>query len=121
LTFTARLNLTQNTAMDAIPEPTKLIHLMQCAKQCCGHVLIESEREWVPSRCWKGANDAVCPKCGGASFFTLNAQGQCRMQRDTGPREIDPNDISPSLRMGLKMKRRLFAAKKRALQSIATP
>lgn len=56
---------------------------------------------------------ATCPKCAGEEFYTLNAQGQARRMGDDSPREIDPRDIQPSPRMGLKMKRRLLAAKRR--------
>lgn len=102
--------------MNTTPPTTgTIIHLMQCAKQRCGHVLLESEREWIPVSRDEQTKSAVCPKCSGDSFYTLNTQGQRRMRRDEGPREILAEDINPSPRMGLKMRRRLFAAKNRAL------
>lgn len=97
------------------PASGTIITLLQCSKQRCGHVLLESEQEKVPHPDFEHAKIYVCPKCCGDSFYTLNAQGQARRQSDTGPREILAEDISPSARMGLKMRRRLFAAKNRAL------
>lgn len=92
------------------------IHLMQCSKQRCGHVLLDTERVWVPKDKWidVGGTVAICPKCGGDSFYTLNEKGQTRKGGDTSTREIDHDSIAPSPRMGLKMKRRLLAAKRRA-------
>ena len=95
---------------------TTTIHLMQCAKQRCGHVLLETEQELMqcPERAYVKIH--VCPKCGGDSFYTLNALGRCRTTKDRDtPREINAEDINPSPRMGIKMRRRLFAAKNRAL------
>lgn len=104
-----------------ISTTTALVHLLQCAKQRCGHVLPDNERDWNPSPDWEGSLKAVCPKCGGEGFFTLNAKGQCRMQRDTSPREINPHAIEPSPRMGLKRRRRIIAAKRRILESLTPP
>lgn len=98
------------------PPTGTVITLLQCCKQRCGHVLLESEQEQVPHPDFKNATVSVCPKCGGNSFYTLNEQGRCRTTKDRDlPREILAEDISPSPRMGLKMRRRLFAAKNRAL------
>jgi hypothetical protein len=96
----------------------RLVTLVQCSKASCGHVLIEDEFEWIcdPSASWGGSKQAVCPKCENESFYTLNALGQIRKARDESPREINPENISPSPRMGLKMKRRMLAAKRRALE-----
>ncbi len=95
---------------------THKVHLMQCTKQRCGHVLLEDERDWIPSPDWEGSKRAVCPKCANDSFYTLTAQGRCRTTKDRGlPKEINAEDIQPSSRMGLKMTRRLFAARSRAL------
>ncbi|WP_395737433.1 hypothetical protein [Prosthecobacter sp.] len=100
----------------ALPPTGTKIELLQCCKQRCGHVMVESEREWIPRHLGSPVKTAVCPKCGGDSFYTLNAQGQCRTTKDRDtPREINAEDINPSPRMGLKMRRRLFAAKNRAL------
>lgn len=92
-----------------------IVRLMQCAKQRCGHVLLDDEREWIPVSRDGRTKSAVCPKCHGNAFYTLNAQGQARTRRGEGPQEIIAEDIQPSSRMGLKMKRRLYAAKNRAL------
>lgn len=99
------------------PPPTGTkIELLQCSKQRCGHVHLETERAGVPSKIWEGATTSVCPKCGCTSFYTLTAQGRCRTTKDRDlPREINAEDIDPSPRMGLKMKRRILAAKRRAL------
>ncbi len=92
------------------------IHLLQCSKQRCGHVLLKTEQDKIPSRLWANATVSVCPKCGNESFYTLTAQGRCRTTKDRDlPLEINAEDIAPSPRMGLKMRRRLFAAKNRAL------
>lgn len=100
----------------AAPQTGTVITLLQCSKQRCGHVLLESEREWIPVSWDERTKSAVCPKCYGDTFYTLNAQGQCRTGKDRDkPREILAEDINPSPRMGLKMRRRLFAAKNRAL------
>lgn len=98
------------------PQTGTVIHLMQCSKQRCGHVLLETEEAKVPHPDYKNATISVCPKCGCNSFYTLNAQGRCRTTKDRDlPREINAEDINPSPRMGLKMRRRLLAAKRRAL------
>jgi len=97
------------------PASGTIITLLQCSKQRCGHVLLESEQEKVPHPDFTNAKLHVCPKCHGDSFYTLNAQGQARRMSDTWPRGIIAEDINPSPRMGLKMRRRLFAAKNRAL------
>jgi len=104
------------------PPPTRTkIELLQCSKHRCGHVYLKDERGSVPSKDWEGATTSVCPKCGGDSFYTLTAQGRCRTTKDRDlPREINAEDIDPSPRMGLKMKRRILAAKRRAL-GMSTP
>lgn len=95
--------------------------LLQCAKSRCGHVLTEDEYVWKSDRSFGLADSktAHCPRCDGVAFYTLNALGQIRKSRDESPREIDPTTIEPSPRMGLKMKRRILAAKRRAIESIA--
>lgn len=100
------------------PTPAKTpVHLIQCSRQRCGHVLLESEQEQIPHPDFKNATVSVCPKCGCDSFYTLTAQGRCRTTKDRDlPREINAEDINPSPRMGLKMKRRLLDAKRRALR-----
>lgn len=98
-------------------KPKILVRLTQCSKASCGHVMTESEHVWVPDPRWKGSRTGTCPKCGNNSFYSLNALGQKRSISDTGPREIAPEDIEPSPRMGLKMKRRILAAKRRAIEA----
>ncbi len=101
----------------------RLVTLLQCGKSRCGHVLTEAEYDWKPDleRDSFLGKTAYCPKCGGDSFYTLNAQGQARRMSDPGPREIDPETIEPSPRMGLKMRRRLLAAKRRAIARNTQP
>lgn len=108
------LAILSNHNQEASP-PQPLVELMQCGKTSCGHVLIESEQVWVPNPEWKHSKTATCPKCGNDCFFSLNAQGQKRKMSDTCPRKIPPSDIQPSPRMGLKMRRRILAAKSRAI------
>ena len=99
------------------PSPTGTkIELLQCSKQRCGHVLLKTEQAQVRDTERSYVTRHLCPKCGGDSFYTLTAQGRCRTTKDRDlPREINAEDIDPSPRMGLKMKRRLLAAKRRAL------
>lgn len=95
----------------------RLVELLQCAKQRCGHVLTYDEHVWVQTDGYEhNCKTGTCPKCGNDSFYHLNAMGKIRLSSDESPRKINPNDISPSPRMGLKMKRRILAAKRRALQ-----
>lgn len=112
-----RKAMTENRTVT--PPARRLVTLVQCCKSRCGHVLTEDEYVWIPdddSR-FRGSKRAVCPKfCGGRSFYTLNTSGQHRKSGDTGLREIDPTEIEPSPRLGLKMKRRLLAAKRRAIE-----
>ena len=99
----------------------RLVRLLQCGRKSCGHVLTESERDWVKSKDFEGARTAVCPECGNDDFYTLNAAGQAmttRDMRDGADREIDPATIEPSPRMGPKMKARILDAKRRALESL---
>ena len=95
-----------------------MIELLQCAKSSCGHVMLKYEQDCIPHPDWECAILCVCPKCGKESFYTLNAQGQKRKQSDPSPREFDPNEINPSPKMGLKMRRRILAAKRRAIAAI---
>lgn len=95
------------------------ITLVQCCKGRCGYVLLESEYIWFSEAMSRFSKTAHCPKCQGLEFYTLNSKGQARKQSDIGPRDIDPTTINPSSRMGLKMRRRILAAKKRALDYLA--
>jgi hypothetical protein len=99
--------------------PKELVELVQCSKSKCGYVLTTSEYVWGDNPGWTCGQTATCPKCGRGSFYYLNAQGQARKMSDKISREIDPETIEPSPRMGLKMKRRILAAKRRALLRIS--
>jgi len=93
------------------------VKLIQCGRHSCGHILLEDERDWKPLTEWSGKR-AICPKCGEDSFYTLNEKGQktTMSQRDQYRDGIDPATIEPSSRMGLKMRRRILAAKRRAME-----
>ena len=99
----------------------RLVRLIQCERRSCGHVLIEDERAWIPHPEWAGAMRAVCPKCADYGFYTLNEKGQAIGIKDLDKYRngIDPETIDPSPRMGLKMKRRILAAKRRAIEANA--
>lgn len=91
-------------------------HLLQCANRSCGHVLWADEYEWIPNARRLG-HRACCPKCLKDSFFTLNEKG-IRMTMSERQLRIDgvkPEDISPSMTLGGRMKRRLLDAQTRAL------
>lgn len=98
--------------------PKELVELVQCSRTKCGYVLTTDEYVWGDNPSWTCGQTAACPKCGGDSFYYLNAKGQARKMSDNSPREIDPETIEPPPRMGLKMKRRILAAKRRALLRI---
>lgn len=114
-----------NTDTTTAPAPatsTPLITLIECAKQRCGHILLESEQEWTEGVGPLKRRTAICPKCGHDSFYTLTAQGSARTTKDRDtPREIDPRQIEPTPRMGLTRRRRLLAAKRRALSLLLDP
>lgn len=99
------------------PAP-QLMELLECSRQRCGHILWKQEMADIPHPAYANATQQVCPKCGCESFYTLTAQGRARTTKDSRenkPREINPADIAPTPRMGLKRKRRLLAAKVRAM------
>lgn len=91
--------------------------LMQCGRRSCGHVLLDTEREWIPNGI---GETACCPKCGEEGFYHLNELGQTlkMSQREQYRHGVDPHLINPSTRMGLKMRRRIFAVKARALATL---
>jgi hypothetical protein len=95
----------------------RLVVLLKCGRKSCSHVLIEEEREWLEDPLWTARKTATCPKCSNDGFFTLNEKGQeiTMKDRDKYRGGIDVNLIEPSPRMGLKMKRRIFRAKRHAL------
>ena len=100
-----------------VAAPPRLVRLVQCARKSCGHVLLEDERGWTLPKGALFSRTAICPKCSNHSFYTLNEKGQQITMRDSEKYRhgIDPASIEPSPRMGLKMKRRILAAKRRAL------
>ncbi len=102
----------------AVDHP-RLVSLLQCGKQRCGHVLLEEERAWTAPKGSLNRRVAICPKCGHDSFYTLNEKGQQITTRDREQYRhgLDPTMIEPSPRMGLKMKRRILAVKRRALEA----
>lgn len=105
------------THTEATLSQPRLVRLIRCGRKSCGHVLTEEERGWRQDPKWAAFRTAICPECGGDSFFTLNAAGQAmtaRGMRD-GPRDIDPAAIEPSPRLGPQMKARVLDAKRRAL------
>lgn len=93
------------------------VSLIQCAKNRCGYVLTEDEQVWVPTRDIPNSRTGTCPKCGNDSFYHLNAIGQKRRSSEPLPWEVKISDITPSPRMGLKMKRRILGAKRRAIEA----
>ena len=95
---------------------TTTVVLLECSRARCGHVLLESEQSSRPSALWASTTVSTCPRCGNESFYTLHASGRHRTMKDIKlPLEINAEDIDPSPRMGIKRRRRLFAAKHRAL------
>ena len=92
------------------------VELLQCGKTSCQHVLLESERVWVEED--EITRRATCPKCGNDAFYILTSQGMPRMQGDTSPREVKPEDIEPSQRMGPKRRGAVLAARKRAFDLV---
>lgn len=98
----------------------RLVHLVQCARRTCLHVLTEDEYEWVPHN---SGETALCPKCLNDAFFSLNEFGQRLTMRDREKFRagIDPNLIQPTPRMGKKRRAQLLAAKHRALENGNAP
>lgn len=96
------------------------IILLECGKSRCQHILLSAEYVEKPDKRWQGSRICTCPKCGGDSFYTLDPAGRARRMSDNAPREIDPETIQPSEKMGPKKRRRIFAAKARALTLKAT-
>lgn len=96
-----------------------LVRLIECGRRSCGYILTEDEREWSEDPEWEGRKTAICPKCGEDGFYTLNESGQRITMRDRDKYRdgIDPATIEPSPRMGLTRRRRIFAAKLRAIEA----
>lgn len=108
----------QTTTLSRVDLP-RLVRLIQCGRRSCGYVLTEDEREWSQDPEWEFRKTAICPKCGEDSFYTLNERGQkiTFKERDKYRDGLDPTTIEPSPRMGLKMRRRILAAKRRAIEA----
>lgn len=93
-----------------------MIHLIECGRASCSHILTNDEQVWLPPD--ENRRTATCPKCGGDSFYTLNEIGQ-RIgfsQRDKYRNGIDPASILPSPRMGPKRKKALLRVKNQFTQ-----
>jgi hypothetical protein len=93
----------------------RLVHLLQCARAKCGHVLTKDEYDWKPSGIGK---TAICPMCGCSEFYSLKANGQKMTMKDHDENRdgINPELIDPTPRMGPKLKASLLAAKRRILE-----
>ena len=93
-----------------------LVHLMQCCRAKCGHILTKEEYAWEPSAIGRRA---ICPRCGCDSFYALAPDGQIltMKQRDEFRDGIDPETIEPFKRLGPKKRQALLEAKRRILQS----
>lgn len=97
--------------IDQQQEDTR-IQLLKCTRQKCSHVFTSEEFKKVP---WPGQSCGklmVCPQCENDSTYTLGSDG---IAADPETR-INAHDIEPSNRLGLKMRRRVFAAKRRAIK-----
>ena len=94
------------------------VKLLKCGKKTCSHVLTEDEQVWIPSDMGRSA---TCPKCGKDSFYSLNELGQevTWNEREKYREGVNVDDIVPSERMGLKMKRRILRAKRHAYEILA--
>lgn len=87
------------------------VQLLKCAKQVCSHVFTDEEYKKIPWKGVSGGEHMVCPKCENDSTFTLWHDGTiCR----PGYR-INAHDIEPSPRLGIRMRKRILAAKQRAV------
>ena len=97
-------------------DTTAKIRLLECARVRCGHICLKSEQSSRPSALWAGSTVDICPKCGNETFYILHANGRCHTMKDRDlPLDINPADIEPSPKIGLKRRRRILAAKTRAL------
>jgi hypothetical protein len=70
---------------------------------------------------FEGPRTATCPKCGGESFYCLDAEGQFRKSSDKTPRAIIPGRVSPSPRLGDAKAKKIWEAVARVLQVPTTP
>lgn len=103
--------------------------LKECLRTKCGHIYLEEETVWTEPGIVKagdvsyhGFSNGCCPRCGEQGYFTLNALGQRRKGREGFAKpEVAVANISPSPRMGLKRRRRVLAAKRRALGPVYRP
>lgn len=95
-------------------EAKNMVCLCECSSRKCGHIYLLGELRWFAEN--DGTNRGSCPKCGEESYYPLNASGQCRKGSYRGPHDVAAQDIAPSPKMGLKRKRRILAAKARAIE-----
>lgn len=87
------------------------IQLLKCARNGCSHVFTDDEYKEVPFSGTLSGADLVCPRCENDSTYTLDHNGILTNPGAT----IDAHDIEPSRRLGLKMRRRVLAARRRAV------
>lgn len=97
-----------------------LVKIIQCSNKSCGHVLLENERDWTPTKWGKAA---ICPLCRCRRFYTLKTDGNATVmsERDTYRNGIDPTLMEPHPRMGPKKKASFLAAKERAIEKAKSP
>lgn len=112
---------TESPADSATPEKglgvPRLVRLVKCGRQSCGHIMTEGERADEPHPKFANCMKQVCPKCGCNSFWALNKHGQT-INGFGDDVELNPEDIEPTKRQGLKTKRRLLACKRRCLANV---
>ena len=107
-------NENSDSSLMAVDHP-RLVHLLQCARAKCGHVLTKDEYTWKPSCIGR---TAICPMCGCSEFYSLKANGQKMTMKDHDENRdgINPELIVPTPRMGPKLKASLLDAKRRILE-----
>lgn len=110
--------MSENSTPETSNSAPHLVHLIQCGRRACSHVLTEDEREWTAPEGALRRRTAICPQCGCDNFYTLNESGQSITFRDREKYRngLNPADIEPSPRLGPKMKNRLLAVKARIIQ-----
>lgn len=88
------------------------VQLLKCARRVCSHVFTDNEYSKIPWEGVLGCERMVCPECENDSTFTLWHDGTiCRPCY-----LINAHDIEPSPRLGPQMRRKVLAAKRRAIK-----
>lgn len=88
------------------------VQLLKCARQACSHVFTDKEYKKIPHKWAFGGEMMVCPRCENDSMFTLWHDGTiCNPCY-----HVNAYDIEPSIRLGIKMRQEMLAAKRRALK-----